>query len=286
MKKFLGSIVLAGLLVTNALAVDSKTESISNNAVKKAEANAKVDNKIIKEAIRAIRYTNDAYIYLNRKDTKRALESLKKAIAELTVLLNTPNAPYLLPISVNIEATEYVGTIDNIAKEVEKAKKALYENKLPLTRDILNTLKSEIDIHTINLPLATYPNAIKLAIRYVNEGKIENAKDIIALTLNSLVNVDTIIPIPILKAQELIKAASKAKKEQALKELEEAKRQLRIAQLLGYTSTSDTTYVQLNKAINKIEDRIKGNRSTKSLFDELKQKIEDFKEKAISILHK
>jgi predicted transcriptional regulator len=68
--------------------------------------------------------------------------------------------------------------------------------------------------------------------------------------------------------------------------LEEAKKQLHIAQLLGYTSKSDTTYVNLKKSIEKIEDKLKSNKHTSLLFSELKQKINEFKEKAISILHK
>jgi len=286
MKKLVTSVIVTGLLSTNLLATDLKTENISNNAVKKAEVNAKNNNKLIEEAILAIKYTNNAYIYLDRNNKKKALQALKKAMGELAVVLNSPNAPYLLPIATNIEANEYIGNVENIAKKLKNAKVALSSNRVPLARDILNSLKNEIDIHTTSLPLASYPNALKLAIRYLNENKLNNAKDIIMLTLNSLVNTQTVIPIPILKAQGLIKEASKNKKYQALKELEEAKKQLQIAQLLGYTSTSDTTYVNLKKSIEKIEDRLKGNKKTTSLFLELKQKIDDFKEKAVSILHK
>jgi len=286
MKRLVSSLLLAGLVVTSSFAADVKTEKVSHNAVINAETKAQTDNSLVKEAVLALQYTNDAYIYLNQNDKEKALSSLKKAIGELTIVLNTPNAPYLLPVNVNVVAEEYIGTIDNISKQLTAAKVALSANKIPLAREILNSLKSEIDIQTINIPLATYPAAIKLAVKYINEGKVKNAKDVIAMALNTLVNVNTLIPIPILKAQELIKAASKAKKEQALKYLEEAKRQLKIAQLLGYTSKSDTTYAMLKKEIEKIEDKIKNNKNTKSIFEDLKQKIEEFKEKAVSIFHK
>ena len=284
MKKILSSIVVAGLLVTSSFA-DAKTDKISKNAVTNAETKAQNDNSLVKEAVLSLKYTRNATIYLNKKDTKKALSLLKKAIGELTVILNSPNAPYLLPVSVDIEASEYLGTIKNISKQITAAKVALSANKIPVARNILNALKSEIDIHTINIPLATYPDAIKLAIKYINEGKIAEAKDVLAMALNTLVNVDTIIPIPILKAQELIKVASKDKKN-ALKYLDEAKRQLKIAKLLGYTSKSDTTYEMLTKEIEKIEVKIKGNKNTESIFEDLKQKIEEFKEKAVSILHR
>jgi cell division septum initiation protein DivIVA len=287
MKKLLSSIVVAGILATSGLAADAKTEKISKNAITKAENNAEV--ALIKEAIRAIKYTNDAYIYLNAKKIDKAKEALKKAIGELTVVLNAPNTPYLLPIDSQIEAIEYLGTINNISKQITAAKVALAKHQLPLTRQILNSLKSEIDIKTINIPLATYPDAIKLAIKYLNENKVKEAKDVIAMALNTLVTTNTIIPIPLVKANQLVIEASKIAqkdKKQTLKYLEEAKKQLKIAELLGYTSKSDTTYKMLKDAINKIEDKLNNNKDTKSLFEELKTKIKEFKEKAVSIISK
>jgi hypothetical protein len=288
MKKLLSSIVVAGLLVTSSFAADAKTENIKHNAVLKAENKAH-DKKIIIEAIRALKYTQDAYIYLNAKKTDKAKESLKKAIGELTVVLNTPNAPYLLPVDVNMEAFEYVGSIKNIAKQITAAKVALAKSELPLARNILNTLKSEIDIKAVNIPLATYPDAIKLAIKYINEGKVKEAKDVIAMALNTLVTTDTIIPIPLVKANELVIAASKIShknKQQTLKYLEEAKKQIKLAELLGYTSKSDTTYKMLKDSIDNIESKIKNNKKTDSFFEELKSKLKEFKEKAVSIISK
>jgi len=289
MKKLLSSIVVAGLLMTNSLAADTKTENVKHNAVLKAENKAEQSKELIKEAIKALKYTQDAYIYLHKNKTDKALESLKKAIGELTVILNKPNAPYLLPVDVRVEADEYVGDIKNIAKQVRTAKIALAKNQLPLTRNILNTLKSEIDIKAINIPLATYPDAIKLAIKYINENKIKEAQDVIAMALNTLVTTDTIIPIPIVKANDLVIEASKiAKKDkkQTLKYLEEAKKQLKIAELLGYTSTSDTTYKMLKNSIENIENKLNHNKNTDSFFEDLKTKLKEFKEKAVSIISK
>jgi len=288
MKKLLSSIVVAGLLATNSFAADAKTEHVKQNAVIKAEQKAQ-NVELIKEAIKALQYTNNAYIALNSNKKDKALEDLKKAIGELTVVLNKPNAPYLLPVNVTMEATEYVGTIKNIATQITAAKVALAKNQLPIARNILNTLKSEIDIKAINIPLATYPDAIRLAIKYINENKIKEAKDVIAMALNTLVTTDTIIPIPIIKAQDLVIAASKVvkkDKKQALKYLEEAKKQLKLAELLGYTSKSDTTYKMLADKINTIESKINHNKNTDSFFDELKSKLKEFKEKAVSVISK
>ena len=285
MKKVLTSFALASLLVTSSFAVDNKTNQVSKNAVIKEEKSAQANTQLVKEAITAIRYTQDALIYLNGKDIKKAKESLKKAIAELSDVLNRPNPPYLLPVDLNIEAYQFAGDLKTIKEAVAKARLLVAENKLPEAREVLNSLRDEIVIKTINLPLATYPAALNLAIKYLNEGKIKEAKDILAMALSTLVEVDTIIPIPLVKAEQLIIEASKIVKKdknQAIKYLEEAKHQLILAEALGYTSKSDTTYKMLEDAIKNLEREIKANHKTESLFERLIEKIKEFKEKAIT----
>lgn len=285
MKKLLLSVALAGIMATNLVAADAKTNQVSSNAVTKAEQ--KAQNTEIKEAVRAIKYTQDALFYLGNKKIDKAKESLKKAIGELAVVLNSPNPPYLLPVDIQIEAYEFNGDLKKIEILKKEAKTLLLSNKIPEARNILNTLRSEIVIKTINLPLATYPAALNLAIKYINENKIKDATEVLSRALSTLVEIDNITPIPLIKAQALIEEANKTKdKKQAIKYLKEAKNQLIIAEALGYTSKSSTTYKMLKEKIEKIEKEINKGRDTTSLFEELIQKIKDFKEKAINIIHK
>ena len=285
MKKFFTSIVVAGLLVTNSLAMDAKTAQVSKNAVIKAEKKAQQNTQLVKEAINAIRNTQDALIYLNGKDKKNALNSLKMAIGDLAIVLNSPNPPYLLPVDVNFEAYQFNGNIKTVSSLVKKAKALVISNKLPQAREILNTLRDEIVIKTINLPLATYPSEIKLAIKYINENKIQEAKEILSMALSTLVEVKTIIPIPLVKAKQLVIAASKEVKKdknEAIKYLEQAKHELILAKALGYTSTSETTYKMLRNKINHLEYEIKAKHNTDNLFEKLIDKIKDFEHKAVT----
>jgi tetratricopeptide (TPR) repeat protein len=288
MKKILTSIALASILATTSFAADAKTNQVSKNAVIKAEKKAQ-NTELISEAVKAIQYTQDALIYLNGKDIKKAKEAIKKAIAELSDLLSKPNTPYLLPVDVQINAYQFEGDVKDIERLVNQAKILVADNKLPEAREVLNTLRDEIEINTVNLPIATYPAALTLALKYINENKIKEAKDVLAMALSTLVETKTIIPIPLIKAQALIAKAKeivKKDKNQALKYLDEAKHQLVLAQALGYTSTSDTTYKMLKDEITKLEKEIKKGHKTGSIFEDLLKKIEEFKEKAIKTLHK
>ncbi len=288
MKKIVTSIVLGSLLVSNTFAIDAKTANVNKNAVIKAEKNAQ-NTQLVKEAIRAIQYTQEALMYLKNKKIKKAKEALKNAVGQLAIVLNTPKAPYLLPVDIQIEAYQFQGKLEDIAKMVNQAKLLVVANKLPAAREVLNALRDEIVIKTVNLPLATYPAALNLAIKYINEGKIKEAEDVLAMALSTLVEVDTIIPIPLIKAEALVSEASKIvkkDKKQALKYLEEAKYQLKLAETLGYTSKSDTTYKMLRDEISKLEKEIKRNHNTKGLFEELLKKLKEFKEKAIQHINK
>ena len=122
-----------------------------------------------------------------------------------------------------------------------------------------------------------------------NEEKTKEAKDVLTMALSTLVEVENVIPIPLIKAQALVEEASKTikkDKKQTLKYLDEAKHQLVIAEDLGYTSTSDTTYKMLKDEITKLESEIHKGHKTASIFSDLIQKLKEFKEKAISVIHK
>jgi len=230
----------------------------------------------------------DALIYLNGKNIIKAKDSIKKAIGELSDLLNKPNTPYLLPVDVQINAYQFEGHIKDVAKMITEAKILVTENKLPEARDVLNSLRSEIIIKTINLPIATYPAALNLALKYINEGKTKEAKDVLNMSLSTLVETKTIIPIPLIKAQALIENAKiilKKDKKEALKYLTEAKNQLEVAETLGYSSLSETTYKMLKDEIEKLESEIKKGNKTGSIFEDLLKKLKEFKEKAIKTLH-
>jgi tetratricopeptide (TPR) repeat protein len=254
MKRILTSVTLASILVTSSIAADTKTAQVSKKAVIKAEKKAQ-NTELADEAVKAIQYTQDALIYISGKNISKAKNSIKKAIGELSDLLNKPNTPYLLPVDVQINAYQYQGDVKDVKKLVSEAKILVTENKLPQAREVLNSLRSEIAIKTINLPIATYPAALNLALKYINEEKTKEAKDVLSMALSTLVETDTIIPIPLIKAQALVKNASesvKKDKNQALKYLDEAKKQLSLAEILGYTSRSDTTYKILKKQIIQV----------------------------------
>ena len=283
MKKVWISLVAAALLAAPAAMAETSAQ-VSKHAVQKAEKKAHDRQlEVVEEAVQAVALTQQVLVDLDKKDVKKAKSDLEKAIGKLEVVLSHPNAPALLPIDSSIIATEYVGDVKSIEKSLAAVKKLLAVGDVQAARRLLNTLQSEIDVVTVNLPLVSYPQALKLAAKYLNAGKVKEAQDVLEMALGTLVQNEIVIPLPLLKAQALIEAASKVakeNKEEALKHLEAARNELKIAEALGYTSSSDTTYKMLDDAIEKIEKEVKGPNKAEKLFHELIEKLKEFKEKA------
>ncbi|WP_353661555.1 YfdX family protein [Hydrogenimonas sp. SS33] len=283
MKKIWISLVAAALLAAPAAMAESSAQ-VSKHAVQKAEKRAHDRQlEVVQEAVQAVALTQQVLVDLDKKDVKKAKADLEKAIGKLEVVLSHKNAPALLPIDSAITATEYTGDLKSIEKSLAAVKKLLAVNDVQTARRLLDTLQSEIDVITVNLPLVSYPQALKLAAKYLNEGKVKEAQDVLEMALGTLVQNEIVIPLPLLKAQALIEAAGKVakeNKEEALRHLEAARKELKIAKALGYTSSSDTTYKMLDDAIDKIEKEVKGPNKAEKLFHELIEKLKEFKEKA------
>jgi tetratricopeptide (TPR) repeat protein len=290
MKNVLLSTLLASLLLGSGLSANSAIKSVkevSKSAVAKGTQDALANQKkLIVEAINSLKYTNSALVALSKNDTKSAQADIEKALGKLEVILSAKDAPKFLPIDSQVQMVEYAGSSKEIKATLESVKDLLKHNKVQVARTLLNTLQSEIDVTVVSLPLVTYPDALKLAAKYLHDNKIEKAKSVLAVALSTFDKTTTVIPLPLLKATDLINVSASlsknGKKAEALKYLKAAEDQLDVAETLGYVSHSSTTYKALHTAIQKVRKEIKGKNKAEKLFDELKNELKDFKAKIFS----
>ncbi len=292
MKKLLLSAITASLLLGTAgiakeqAAKDATVKEVNKIALSNAKEDAKNNQvKLVKEAIESLKYAQSAVINLEHKDTKKATEDLEKAIGKLEVIMAAKDAPKLLPINNVIRVQEFVGTAEDVEKAVKTVKELLDDGKVQAARALMIPLVSEIDITVVSLPLASYPDALKLAAKYIHDNKPEKAKEVLYIALSTFTEVTEVVPIPLLESADLIAAASrvaKEDKERAIKYLDGASDALDVAEKLGYVSKSTTTYKILHEEIKKVQKEIKGKNEAEKLFDELKAKLKEFKEKMFS----
>jgi len=293
MKKIILSTVAVSMLLTGVLYSDTQV-SKEGVSVKKANVvaldGAKKDAKdeqveLAKEALESLELAAKALESLENNDSNAARKNIELALGKLEVILSAENAPKLLPVDNQIRIYNFLGLTKDVKKIVITAKLLLDANKIQEARELLSILQSEIDIAVISLPLATYPDALKLASKHILGKKTKEAKEVLKLALSTFTEVHQIIPIPLINTSHLVNLAadvSKKDKELALKYLKSASDELDKSEALGYVSKSDTTYNELHKLIEGVEKEIKGPNKTEQIFKNLSKKLKEFKEKIFS----
>ncbi len=291
MKKiFLSTLVSSVLFSAMATASESNasmsSQEVSAHATEVATTNAKNNQvKLVQEAINSLKLSAKALADLNQNKPEEAKKDIELALGKLESILAVKDTPKLLPIENRMVVKNFIGSAKDVEAAIKEVRSMLDKGQVQEAGELLYSLQSEIDITVVSLPLVSYPDALKLASKYIIEEKPEKAKEVLKLALSTFTEVNQIIPIPLINTVELVAIASdiaKENKEQALKHLALASDELDKAEKLGYVSKSTTTYKELHTLINKVEKEIKGPNKAEKLFEELSAKLKEFKEKVLS----
>ena len=231
------------------------------------------------DAIAAIEQTDNAIKAIAANNKNDAMAAIEAATGKINILLARNPASALIPVHVDVGvidvAPEDIKTIDVI---VQGAADATKQRHLPGARILLASLVSELRIHTTFLPLATYPAALQQAARLLDQGKNQDAGNVLLTAVNTLVIDDRVIPLPLILAQAAIDAANAQRqnnKDAALTLLQTAKNEANRSLHLGYMS-DDPEYKALDNEISALESAVKGTGDTGSMFSHLRDRISAF----------
>ncbi len=278
------SLALMVVFVSPSFASDTKDATGVNKDVEKVQQDKTAERRkaLFEEATTAIRETKNALKALDEKKTKEALAALERASGKLTIILGREPELALAPSDVSVVTYDILADIDAVKVLREEIENALDDGRVQQARRLIRNLASETVISVTNIPLATYPDAIKKAAKLIDEKKMDEAKKELQLALNTLVVIDTTIPLPIAAAEGYLKEAetlaekgdrSKEENERLDDLLKDARTELEFAQVLGYGSKKD--FKNLYKQLDQIEDKIRGGKSDKGFFDEIKGYLKD-----------
>lgn len=281
-----GTLILAVLFVALGIATDpasADTEKTGKQVEKtQQDQTAEKRKEILNEASSAIRETQNALKALDEKKNKDALVALERATGKLEIILARDPELALAPSGINAFTYDVLADIDAVKALRKKAEDALEDGRVQEARRLISNLASETVIRVSNIPLATYPDAIKLAVKRIDEGDIDEAQKILQTALNTLVMTDTIIPLPVIRAEKLLKEAETLVEKEDRKEeenerltglLKDARIKLEFAQALGYGSKKD--FKNLYEQLDEIEDKTGGSKSGTGFFDKIKRYLKD-----------
>jgi signal transduction histidine kinase len=264
--------------------------SADARAQSQAQANPGVENQrqeaerearktLDQDAAAAIAETGNAVKAVAQGKTDQAISSIERAIGKINVLLARNPANALIPVELQvdvIDAAPWDGqTIRLIGKAAERA---VEDRDYPGARVLLQHLISEIRVRTYNLPLSTYPSALKEAARLIDQKRQDEAKAVLQTALNTLAVIDHVRPLPLAAAQDAVERAQALRdkdKDAAQRLLAEARTEIDRARDLGYAG-KDPEYAALNQAISDVEKQLKGNQDSTSAFAKLKDKVKSF----------
>lgn len=268
---------------TNTSSVSSeKTAPIGSKQKLLAEKN----QQIVEEAKGSLAGTQQALLALEKNDAKTARSILQDVLTKLDILLTEHPAAGLVTADIEADIYDFDGDSKTLEKRIKEADDLLDGGKLQSARQLLAELASEMRITTVNIPLATYPTAIKDAIAKIDADKKDEAAQALNDVLNTLVEETEIIPLPILRAEALLTKASELEhkedmskesvRTEILKYADAAKEKLKIAQLLGYGSKED--YQPLYTVIDDIKNVVHTKKS-EATWDKIKKSFGDLKNK-------
>lgn len=242
-----------------------------------AEQVAAKRRTLVAEAVEALQETESALGLLAAGKTDEARAALARATGKLEVVLSAD--PDLALAPVDVQATLHDVVIGPVEVETirRQAEEALDQGRLQDARRMIAELASEHVISVTNIPLATYPLALKQAAALIHAGRTGEAVATLETALGTLVIERTIIPLPLLRAEALLDEArplaekpqrSAAENDRLRRLLAAARRQIELARALGYATSKDTD--ALFEELTTIERRTEGQGSGAGLFDRIK----------------
>jgi hypothetical protein len=242
-------------------------------------AKAQADQSLDKDAVAAISQTQTAIDAIAKNKRSEAFAAIEAATGKINILLARNAAAALIPVASEVDVIDAAPVDEKAIKALDRGLGAAVMAKdYPAARLILYSLTSEIRIRTYNLPLATYPTALKDAASFLDQGKNDQASQVLLTALNTLAVVEKVTPIPVVLARAAITAAeeqSKKDKNAAQTLLATAKNQLQRCQDLGYAADIPE-YSDLNTNIARLEKELKGKGETGALFAKLKDELSSF----------
>lgn len=236
--------------------------------------------QVLDEAVSALALTKSALAALDGKDAARALATLAEVTGKLELIVAREPTLALAPVDVRTIVHDLFANTDTIEAMTDEALDALKHGEVQQARHVLALLASEIVIAVTNIPLASYPAAVKSVVPLIDQGKIEEAKAALQAALSTLVETRSVHPLPALRARLLLKRAeplvedgqrSEASNERLETLLNEARQQLEIAELLGYGKRKD--FESMYDELKKIKQKTGGGGGGKGWLDEVKAKL-------------
>ncbi|MBF0444757.1 MAG: YfdX family protein [Magnetococcales bacterium] len=222
--------------------------------------------------------TKVALAALDNQDKEKALEALATVTGKLELIVARDPSLSLAPVEVKTIVHDMFASTDTIQPSIDYSIKALKRGEVQKARKLLSGLASEVIVQISCIPLATYPQAIKVVAPLIDKGKFNAAKMALQSILGTVVITENEInPLPVLRARSMLTEAkilsenSERSEEDSLRLsqlLDGAKKSMELAELLGY-GHKKTDYKDLFTQLKEIEEKVSDGKGGLNFFDKI-----------------
>ncbi len=264
-----------GAMAEAGKADESKARAEANAAAEKSALEAQ--DPVLEDALAALEETAGAVKALADGKNDEAAAALERAIGKLEVVIERDPTLALAPVDVSSVIVDLLATPEEISAARREALRLMKDHQLQLARPIVTSLASEVQIKTTYIPLGSYPLALKSAAALLKDGKADEAAQVLAQALGTLVVEETIVPLPLLRAAALIeearalseKAGRTEEENQALAMLLDAI-DLEIARGEALEYGGEDAFEPLKAEMKEIREKLADGGSGQGVFDKLK----------------
>lgn len=257
-----------------ASASATDTDQAARGAAAKDQAQL---GTLLVEAVSALDETQAAINAIHAGNNQEAIDALARATGKLEIILAREPRLALAPVANSVIEHDVLATPGDVKALTDRIEDLTDNGRLQEARRLMEGLASEMVIRTSNLPLSTYPDAIKRAAALLDQQKPQEAKLVLLNALSTIVVTETIIPLPIVRAEASIEAArvvaaknnrTQEDNQAIAAELQKAREQIEMAQALGYATKKDLD--DLQDAIKELERETGGGNAATRLFERIK----------------
>ena len=204
-KAMLASILGSLALLPTAVFADTKAPAKPDPQTQNQTEDKR--KNLLTDATSAIQETQSALKQLDDGRKKEALAALERATGKLDIILARDPSLTLAPAGVHVLTVDLQGGIDVVKALRTQIQELMDAGRLQEARRLMGSLASETVVSVSNIPLATYPGAIKEAVKLIDQNNTGEAKSVLQTALNTQVVTETIIPLPVVNAQASLKEA-------------------------------------------------------------------------------
>ncbi len=233
---------------------------------------------LLQEAIDALEATQEAVKALKDGDTKAALDKLAVVTGKLQIVTARDPELALAPVAVDYIVYDTLADVQTVRDLGNRIEDHVQDGEFQKARKLLSAFASELVISTTNLPLATYPDAILEATRLIDEGKTDEALNVLDTALATLVVTERVIALPPLRAQAMLEKAralldkgdATTKDDAGLTASDyvaSARTELELAEALGYGTRDD--FRDLYDMLDDLEEAIDNATPSSGIFDRI-----------------